>query len=68
MREFVKFLSTRHVYAKPVRAYTDEPGPGWIVRSDTPVGEFIDDWTRYGLRVAVHNIRVMWRGHAANNS
>ena len=51
----------RRVYVKPVAA-----GGlfGWTVLELTPVESFIDDWRRYGVRVALSNVWVEITTHA----
>lgn len=48
---------TRKVYVKPVA-----PGAGllfgWIVLELTPWQSFLDDWRRYGFRIATENALV----------
>ena len=43
----------KRVYVKPV---TTGGYPGWVVLELTTWQSFIDDWRRYGLRVALHNL------------
>ena len=43
----------KRVYVKPV---VSGGYPGWTVLELTIWQSFIDDWRRYGLRVALHNL------------
>lgn len=47
----ISTLFKKHVHVKP--AQDDR----WIVEQLTPAQSFLDDWRRYGLRVAWHNLK-----------
>jgi hypothetical protein len=44
---------------KPVRA--NDYDAGWLVVTESPIVSFIDECWRYGLNVAIHNLRLQMK-------
>lgn len=48
----------RRVHVKPVMSNCGLFG--WVVLELTPWENFLDDWRRYGIKVAVQNVGTAW--------
>ena len=52
-------MGTKRLYVKPV---TNKSGVfGWVVLELTPWEDFLDDWRRYGIFIALQNVITIWR-------
>lgn len=57
MIKLIRFLFWEFVDVKPVTQYDDN---GWLVLETSPLPNFLDDWYRYGLKIAQDNWQLLW--------
>jgi hypothetical protein len=57
MGKLIDFFTQKRIVVKPITNITT--AFGWIVLELTPFQSFVDDWRRYGLWVALENLRYL---------
>ncbi len=55
MRNLIGFFTQKRIEVKPVTNVTT--AFGWLILELTPFQSFVDDWRRYGLWIALENLK-----------